>query len=116
LRCDEGGAYAGTYGQDNVALLDDVSEDVADSAGHIGTGNAARVLSCRVWFSYGLEGAAVTVVTVCWSSLLALLLAAQALRSGECSMALVGGFTVMPNPDVYVDFSSHLGIYAECRC
>ncbi|MED7949305.1 beta-ketoacyl synthase N-terminal-like domain-containing protein, partial [Streptomyces sp. BE303] len=76
LRGEPVGVFAGPNGQDYVALLDDGSVDVAVAAGHIGSGNAASVLSGRVSYSFGLEGPAVTVDTACSSSLVALHLAA----------------------------------------
>ncbi|MDN5751408.1 MAG: SDR family NAD(P)-dependent oxidoreductase, partial [Pseudonocardia sp.] len=104
------GVYLGTFFQNYVGDLRRVPES---SMPYVSTGTGSPFACARVAYALGLDGPTLTVDTGCSSSAIALHLASQAVRAGECTSALVGGITVMAFPAAFPDLG---GVSPDGRC
>ncbi|WP_425353076.1 type I polyketide synthase [Saccharomonospora piscinae] len=113
LRGTSTSVFAGVTSQDYAGVL---SQSPDGSAGHAMTGTSPSIVSGRIAYALGLEGGAVSVDTACSTSLVAMHLAAAALRRDECSLAIAGGASVMATPTAFLGFDEQGGLAADGRC
>ncbi|WP_327394737.1 type I polyketide synthase [Streptomyces phaeochromogenes] len=113
LRGSSTGVFGGVMYCDYGSAAADIPEDLE---AYLAAGSVASIVSGRVSYLFGLEGPAVSVDTACSSSLVSLHLAAQALRRGECTLALAGGVTVMSTPRMFVEYSRQRALSPDGRC
>ena len=109
----ETGVYAGAIHQEYGPNLLLAATSAADEPHPI---SSTSMLCGWVSYQLGLQGPAVSVDTACSSSLVAMHLACQALRRGECSLALAGGVTVMSHPTQLLEFSRVRVLSPDGRC
>ncbi|MEW9555768.1 SDR family NAD(P)-dependent oxidoreductase [Nonomuraea sp. NPDC050783] len=90
--------------------------DEAVSDPYLGQGAIPSVAAGRIAYQLDLIGPTVTVDTACSSSLIAIHLAAESLRRGECDLALAGGASLTLHPTTFQQACAGLMMCSDGRC
>jgi acyl transferase domain-containing protein/SAM-dependent methyltransferase/aryl carrier-like protein len=114
LRGAAAGIFMGISSFDYVHLAMSAPADALDS--YLAQGIAHSAASGRLAYVLGTQGPAVSLDTACSSSLMAVHLAVQSLRRGECRLALAGGVNAILLPTFMVGFSKSQMMAADGRC
>ena len=105
--------YVGISGLDyGIRGLD----DLASFSAHTMTGNTLSIAANRLSYVFDLHGPSMAIDTACSSSLVALHQACNALRTGDASMAMVGGVNMLTHPYPFIGFSKASMLSARGRC
>jgi acyl transferase domain-containing protein/thioesterase domain-containing protein/aryl carrier-like protein len=96
LTANKTGVFVAIASQEYFQML---SASATEPRPYIILGNASSFAPGRIAYLLGLRGPCLSVDTACSSALVALHLACQSLRRGECDMALVGGVNLLLSPE-----------------
>ncbi|XP_040922240.1 highly reducing polyketide synthase cm3B [Toxotes jaculatrix] len=96
------GVYIGLMNRDYEILRSNSPTTISH---YNGTGTAMSVAANRISFTFNLTGPSFAIDSACSSSLVALHLACQAIKQGDCEMALCGGVNCIIEPRVFVALS-----------
>src|SRR5580698_3155715 len=108
------GVFAGVSTNDYAMLLPRYDEGSFDA--YSGTGVARSIAAGRLSYILGLKGPNLSIDTACSSSAVAIHLACQSLRQGECRMALAGGVNAILVPQLTVTLSQAGMLAGDGRC
>ncbi|KAM3929532.1 mycolipanoate synthase-like isoform 1-T2 [Leptodactylus fuscus] len=93
------GVFIGLMNRDAEIIYNDSSENI----NHFnGTGTATSIAANRISYCFNLTGPSLAVDTACSSSLVSLHYACQAIRQGDCEMAICGGVSCIIEPRIFV--------------
>ena len=108
------GVFVGVCNSDYSLKQFETGRDSIDA--YVATGNAHSVASGRISYLLGLQGPSLSVDTGCSASLVAVHLACQSLRAGECRTALAGGVNLILMPDTTIVLSKAHMMSPNGRC
>ena len=107
------GVFIGAGNSDYSRLLFGARDQIDAYAGQ---GGSLSIIAGRLSYTLGLQGPAIVIDTACSASLVALHLASQSLRRGECDLALAGGVNLILSPDAHIAFTKARMMATDGRC
>jgi acyl transferase domain-containing protein/acyl carrier protein len=115
LKGTRSGVFVGTC-FDDYARLRLNAGDLSAIDAYTGTGVERCFAAGRLAYVLGLQGPAMHVDTACSTSLVALHLACQSLRTGESDLALTGAANLILTPENTICFSRLSALAPDGRC
>jgi acyl transferase domain-containing protein/NADPH:quinone reductase-like Zn-dependent oxidoreductase/acyl carrier protein len=109
------GVFVGMCTSD-YSLLQIATTQPMDIDGHFGSGSAHSVASGRLSYILGLRGPSMSIDTACSSSLVAAHFACDAIRRGECDLAIVGGVNAIFTTEASRTFAAAGMLSPTGRC
>lgn len=113
LKGSDVGVFIGACGDEYANLLIQADHPV-DS--YTLTGNGRAFISNRISYFFDWTGPSEVIDTTCSSSLVAMHNAQQAINSGTCSSAIVGGVSILIDPYPQISLSRVNVLADDCRC
>ena len=111
------GVYVGIGSNDYSKVpMHTASDYFASIDAYMGTGNAMSIAANRLSYAFNLKGPSLAVDTACSSSSVAIYLAVEALRRGECDAALAAGVNAILTPETTIAFSNAQMLSPHGRC
>ncbi|GAA0440365.1 hypothetical protein Acor_12830 [Acrocarpospora corrugata] len=83
---------------------------------YLGQGASASVAAGRIAYHFNLSGPTFTIDTACSSSLIAVHLAAESLRRGECDLAIAAGASLTIHPSNFIQACAGSMLCADGKC
>ncbi|KIG17577.1 Malonyl CoA-acyl carrier protein transacylase [Enhygromyxa salina] len=115
LAGSDAAVFVGLMLQDYLAIRTSVHErELIDAQTVVGMGGC--MAANRISHALDLRGPSVVLDTACSSSLVAVHLACQSIRSGDASLALVGGVNLMLRPEPTIAASQARMLAPDGRC
>jgi len=113
LRGTRTGVFIGSSSADALHAFSTNPEELS---GYSMTGCAGSMLANRVSFVFDFKGPSYTIDTACSSSLVALDAAMNAIKTGECDYAIVGGVNILSKPQTSLQFMKLGMLSPEGKC
>eukprot|EP00062_Callorhinchus_milii_P015742 gi/632966315/ref/XP_007899351.1/ PREDICTED: lovastatin nonaketide synthase-like [Callorhinchus milii] len=107
------GVFIGLMNRDFEAIMNNSANKISH---YNGTGTAMSIAANRISFTFNFTGPSLAIDTACSSSLVALHYASQAIKQGDCEMAVCGGVSCIIEPRVNVALSKAKMISPDGMC
>lgn len=107
------GVFMGHFTSDYKEMM---YRDPENAPPYAGTGSCTTSLPARISWLWDLQGPSFAMDTACSSSLVALHLACQSLRTGESDIAIVGGTSLLLNPEMFMYLSNQGFLALDGKC